>query len=77
LETISFSDFAPSFLNIPKFDDQYYERKLFYTYDGNQRDESNRACSRTWARAVARRGFTPRGADDTCRPLATANFRTV
>jgi len=29
------------------------------------------------ARAVARRGFTPRGADDTCRPLATANFRTI
>jgi deoxycytidine triphosphate deaminase len=34
LETVSFSDFAPSFLNIPTFDDKYYERKfwsIFYS----------------------------------------------
>jgi deoxycytidine triphosphate deaminase len=29
LETVSFSDFAPSFLNIPTFDDQYYEKKFW------------------------------------------------
>jgi deoxycytidine triphosphate deaminase len=29
LETSSFSDFAPSFLNIPTFDDKYYENKLW------------------------------------------------
>jgi deoxycytidine triphosphate deaminase len=29
LEKVSFSDFAPSFLNIPSFDDKYYEKKLW------------------------------------------------
>ncbi len=29
LEAVSFSDFAPSFLNIPSFDDQYYEKKFW------------------------------------------------
>jgi len=29
LEMVSFSDFAPSFLNIPTFDDQYYEKKFW------------------------------------------------
>ncbi len=29
LETVSFSDFAPSFLNIPTFDDEYYRKKFW------------------------------------------------
>jgi deoxycytidine triphosphate deaminase len=29
LESVSFSDFAPSFLNIPAFDDQFYEKKFW------------------------------------------------
>jgi deoxycytidine triphosphate deaminase len=28
LETVSFSDFAPNFLNIPTFDDKYFEQKF-------------------------------------------------
>jgi deoxycytidine triphosphate deaminase len=28
LETASYSDFAPSFLNIPEYDDKFYEKKL-------------------------------------------------
>ena len=34
LERVSFSDFVPSFLNIPTFDDKYYEKKfwsIFYS----------------------------------------------
>jgi deoxycytidine triphosphate deaminase len=29
LETVSYSDFAPSFLNIPSFDDKYYKDKFW------------------------------------------------
>ena len=29
LEAVSYSDFAPSFLNIPTFDDKYYEKKFW------------------------------------------------
>ena len=29
LEAVSFSDFAPSFLNLPTFNDQYYENKFW------------------------------------------------
>jgi deoxycytidine triphosphate deaminase len=29
LENVSYSDFAPSFLNIPAYDDEFYEKKLW------------------------------------------------
>ena len=29
LESVSYADFSPSFLNIPKFDDEYYFKKFW------------------------------------------------